>query len=112
MLQDNLGIDNIRHLENLIIDCIYENVIKAKLDQQGKQIIVEFAIGRDLQDGDLENMIDTLTQWQANSETLLETIQQQKTFIRAEHDAIQAMKDQSARINQQTADTSQQAPNQ
>lgn len=98
VLQQDLGITNIRNLEDLIIESIYEGVIKAKLDQNGKKIIVDFAIGRDLQDGDIDNMIDILTQWKTYSETLLSTISDQKNFMISEHSAIQAVKEQTKRI--------------
>lgn len=90
--------ENIRDLENLLIECIYEGVIKGKLDHKGKQFIVEYALGRDLKDGDLDKMINILTQWQSNSEQLLGSIDLQKAFIRQEHDTILASKKESKRM--------------
>ncbi|EFA78846.1 proteasome component region PCI domain-containing protein [Heterostelium album PN500] len=47
LLQEQLGIANLRELEDLIIDSIYQNIIRGKLDQKNKHLEIEFAIGRD-----------------------------------------------------------------
>lgn len=46
VLLQQLDIPNVRELEDLIIDCIYQGVIRGKLDQKFKQLEVDFAIGR------------------------------------------------------------------
>lgn len=77
---------------------------------------MEFAIARDLQDGDIDSMIDILTQWKNYSENLLTTINEQKNFVKAEHSAVQAMKEQTKRIMntsvQQSKDNVQKKPTQ
>ena len=48
-LLHQLDIPNVRELEDLIIECIYQGVIKGKLDQKQKQLEIDFAIGRGIQ---------------------------------------------------------------
>ena len=62
-LMQKLDIDNVRQLEDLIIEGIYNNLLGAKLDQKNQRVEVDFALGRDLKDGDLARMIDTLNSW-------------------------------------------------
>jgi COP9 signalosome complex subunit 7 len=46
VLLQQLDIPNVRELEDLIIECIYQGVVKGKLDQKQKQLEIDFAIGR------------------------------------------------------------------
>ncbi|OAE26826.1 hypothetical protein AXG93_215s1240 [Marchantia polymorpha subsp. ruderalis] len=62
LLMQQLDVSNVRELEDLLInDCMYA---------------VQFAAGRDLRPGQLENMISTLATWLGNTENLLLTIQE------------------------------------
>jgi COP9 signalosome complex subunit 7 len=53
----------IRELEDLIIDAIYLDILRAKLDQKEQQLEVEYTMGRDLEPGRLENVLTTLNNW-------------------------------------------------
>jgi COP9 signalosome complex subunit 7 len=44
----SLKIDNVRELEDLIIDCIYNELISGQLDQLKQQFHVVSCYGRDL----------------------------------------------------------------
>ncbi|GAM18602.1 hypothetical protein SAMD00019534_017770 [Acytostelium subglobosum LB1] len=74
ILQEQLGIQSLRELEDLIIESIYQNVIKGKLDQKNKHLEIEFAIGRDVSIGQIDNVIATLDNWIGTSDTLLNNI--------------------------------------
>eukprot|EP01115_Flamella_aegyptia_P011888 TRINITY_DN57227_c0_g1_i1.p1 TRINITY_DN57227_c0_g1~~TRINITY_DN57227_c0_g1_i1.p1 ORF type:complete len:180 (-),score=32.38 TRINITY_DN57227_c0_g1_i1:325-864(-) len=63
VLQKELDISEVRELEDVIIDAIYQGLIDGKLDQQKKQLDVESAIGRDLKPDALDNMLNVLTLW-------------------------------------------------
>jgi len=76
VLQRELGISNLRELEDLIIDALYQGIIIGKLDQKLKQIEVEFTMGRDLKPDSLENMVGVLSEWNKQSQNLLETIKE------------------------------------
>jgi COP9 signalosome complex subunit 7 len=73
-LFEHLQIDNIRELEDLIIDSFYADIIKGKLDQLNNQLEVSFAIGRDVTDENIDEILDTLHKWCGNCDIALETI--------------------------------------
>ena len=62
-LADYLDIRNVRHLEDLIIEAFYADVIKGKLDQLNNQLQIEFAIGRDVTDEQIDAIINCLDNW-------------------------------------------------
>jgi len=95
LLMSELGLGDVRELEDFIINhCIYAGSISAKLDQKQRYLEVsryeschtqasfsrvrrqvENAAGRDLRPGQLEDMIDTLSNWMTISSDLLTSIQ-------------------------------------
>ncbi|KAG8824978.1 hypothetical protein FRC19_000663 [Serendipita sp. 401] len=58
-----LDISSIRELEDLIIDAIYQDIVRGKLDQKEQQFEVEFTMGRDLQMSQLPSLLEELRQW-------------------------------------------------
>jgi len=56
----------IRELEDLIIDAIYLDILRGKLDQKEEQLEVEYTMGRDLEPGKLEAVLAALKDWCAN----------------------------------------------
>lgn len=58
-----LGIENIRELEDLIIEAFYAEVIKGKLDQLNNQLEIDFAIGRDVTDEQVDEILNVLDNW-------------------------------------------------
>ena len=53
----------IRELEDLIIDAIYLDILRGKLDQKEQQLEVEYTMGRDLEPGKLEEVLAALQNW-------------------------------------------------
>jgi COP9 signalosome complex subunit 7 len=62
-LLTSLQMPTIRDLEDLIIDAIYLDVIRGKLDQKEQQFEVEYTMGRDLAPGKVENVLTALQAW-------------------------------------------------
>jgi COP9 signalosome complex subunit 7 len=58
-----LGILNIRELEDLIIEAFYADVIKGKLDQMNNQLEIDYAIGRDVTDEQIDDILTVLDSW-------------------------------------------------
>jgi len=79
-LLQELDLKNIRELEDLVIDCLYQGLIKGKLDQKWKHLEVDFAIGRDLRPGQLEEMRAILEDWCTKSESMIATIKERVVF--------------------------------
>lgn len=63
VLLQELQIDTIRELEDLIIDAIYLDVLRGKLDQKEQQLEIEYTMGRDLEPGKLEHLLQALQNW-------------------------------------------------
>jgi len=78
-LSKELGlVDNqIRELEDLLIECLYEGIIVGKLNQKEKTLFVDFSISRDLKPDQIDSMINILEQWCGKSQQLLDNINQQ-----------------------------------
>ena len=53
----------IRELEDLIIDAIYLDIVRGKLDQRAQQFEVEYTMGRDLEPGKVEQLLVSLQNW-------------------------------------------------
>jgi len=58
-----LDMPTVRELEDLIIDAIYLDVLRGKLDQKEEQLEVEYTMGRDLEPGKLEQLLFALKDW-------------------------------------------------
>jgi COP9 signalosome complex subunit 7 len=54
---------SIRELEDLIIDAIYLDILRGKLDQKEQQLEVEYTMGRDLEPGRIEKILAALKDW-------------------------------------------------
>lgn len=65
-----LQISSIRELEDLIIDAIYMEVIRGKLDQKEQQFEVEYTMGRDLEPGKVESLLLALQHWYVSHDVL------------------------------------------
>jgi len=76
VLQKELGISELRELEDLIIEAIYQGLVQGKLDQSKKTFEVEFSMGRDVKPESVDEFINVLTNWSNQSELLLKTIKE------------------------------------
>lgn len=62
-LLEALQMPTIRDLEDLIIDAIYLDILRGKLDQKEQQLEVEYTMGRDLEPGKIEEVLAALKNW-------------------------------------------------
>ncbi|XP_074597251.1 COP9 signalosome subunit 7 [Brevipalpus obovatus] len=100
-LSEELGIDNLRDLENLIMDVIYSNIIKGKMDQQNRWLEISSTISRDIREGQLGNIIGILSDWCNNCDSVIVDIETQinkANSVKADH--IQKKKELEQKINQ------------
>jgi len=80
VLLQHLDIQNVRELEDLVIECVYTGLIRGKLDQKHKQLEVDFAIGRDIRPGEIDEMMSVLANWVQRSDTLIATIMEKVNY--------------------------------
>jgi len=73
-LMKDLDVGSVRDLEDLIIDCVYANLLQGKLDQRKKAFEVQWVMGRDLGPTEVEDMLKTVEVWLKHSEQLMSTI--------------------------------------
>ncbi|KAI8930193.1 hypothetical protein BC831DRAFT_440816 [Entophlyctis helioformis] len=66
-----LDIPNVRELEDIIIDAIYQNILTGKLDQKKKCVVVEYAMGRDVKQEQTGEILAVLRQWLRTTEDIL-----------------------------------------
>ncbi|QRV76931.1 COP9 signalosome complex subunit 7b [Ceratobasidium sp. AG-Ba] len=71
-----LDISSVRQLEDLIIDAMYQDVLKGKLDQKEGRLEVEYTIGRDLEPGtaSLEQLLAKLQDWSNRTSTVIQSL--------------------------------------
>ncbi|KAL9715642.1 hypothetical protein Ac2012v2_000085 [Leucoagaricus gongylophorus] len=69
-----LDMANVRELEDLIIDAIYLDILRGKLDQKQGQLEVEYTMGRDLEPGKLKNILFALRSWSSTTASALATL--------------------------------------
>lgn len=62
-LLKELGVRNVRELEDLVIDAIYNGVIVGKLDQRNQQLEVDRCMGRDVRAEEIPSIVAMLTDW-------------------------------------------------
>ncbi|XP_050532677.1 COP9 signalosome complex subunit 7b [Daktulosphaira vitifoliae] len=75
VLLKELNVNNVRDLEDLIIEAIYSDIVAGELDQQSGYLEVDWTVGRDVGPNDINTMIDTLQQWCDSCESVLSTVQ-------------------------------------
>ena len=77
LLLEELRLDNLRTLEDLIIEAIYANLIQGKLDQRQRCLEVESALSRDVRVQQLDTIVSVLGEWLSNCDGVLSSIEQQ-----------------------------------
>lgn len=63
VLLERLDIASVRELEEIIIDCMYQGLLKGKLDQKKERLEVASAVARDISTQDVQLMIKQLADW-------------------------------------------------
>jgi len=94
LLMSSLAMQTIRDLEDLIIDAIYLDILRGKLDQKEAQFEVEYTMGRDLEPGKLEAMLDALKNWASTTSSVLATLDAQIISISNQTAASKAHKEE------------------
>ena len=56
-------LNTVRELEDLIIDCIYNELVEGKLDQLNKKFHVVSCYGRDMRPSDIDSALSKLEAW-------------------------------------------------
>ncbi|XP_017471244.1 PREDICTED: COP9 signalosome complex subunit 7 isoform X2 [Rhagoletis zephyria] len=79
VLLEELEINNVRHLEDVIIEAIYADIIHGKLFQNNRFLEIDYAQGRDIPPGYTSKIAQTLQQWVDSCNTISNCIDVQIT---------------------------------
>ncbi|KAJ8584865.1 hypothetical protein M405DRAFT_746243 [Rhizopogon salebrosus TDB-379] len=74
LLLQELQMPTIRDLEDLIIDAIYLDILRGKLDQKEQQFEIEYTMGRDLAPGTAESVLAALKAWASTTASVLSAL--------------------------------------
>ncbi|KAI0063241.1 hypothetical protein BV25DRAFT_1884350 [Artomyces pyxidatus] len=97
-LQSALDISTIRQLEDLIIDAIYLDIVRGKLDQKEQQFEVEYTIGRDVPPENITDILTALENWSSTTAGVLQTLDAKITSIADQNLALQHQTEDHQRI--------------
>ncbi|XP_030387126.1 COP9 signalosome complex subunit 7 [Scaptodrosophila lebanonensis] len=84
VLLEELEINNVRHLEDIIIEAIYADIIHAKLFQNTRILEVDYAQGRDIPPGYTSKIAETLQAWVNSCDGVSNCIDMQIKYANAE----------------------------
>ncbi|XP_011184384.1 COP9 signalosome complex subunit 7 isoform X2 [Zeugodacus cucurbitae] len=79
VLLEELEINNVRHLEDVIIEAIYADIIHGKLFQNNRFLEIDYAQGRDIPPGYTSKIAQTLSQWVESCDAISNCIDMQIT---------------------------------
>lgn len=66
--------DNVRSMEDLVIEAVYAGLVDGKLDQQKRLLRVKSFAARDVRYESIGDMIDTLTAWRGSIADLIANV--------------------------------------
>ncbi|KAJ7457677.1 hypothetical protein B0H11DRAFT_209238 [Mycena galericulata] len=76
-----LDMPTVRDLEDLIIDAIYLDILRGKLDQKHSQLEVEYTMGRDLPASAIPFLLSALREWAATTSSVLQTLDEKLASV-------------------------------
>ncbi|KAJ7217650.1 hypothetical protein B0H12DRAFT_1153486 [Mycena haematopus] len=79
-----LDMPNVRELEDLIIDAIYLDILRGRLDQKQAQLEVEYTMGRDLAPGAVDAVLAALRDWASTTASVLSTLDAKLASVAAQ----------------------------
>ncbi|KAJ7665867.1 hypothetical protein DFH06DRAFT_1185246 [Mycena polygramma] len=82
-----LDMPTVRELEDLIIDAIYLDVLRGRLDQKQEQLEVEYTMGRDLAPGAVDAVLAALQNWASTTASVLSTLDSKLAAVAAHSNA-------------------------
>lgn len=83
-LQEELEMENVRDLEDLVIQGASAGVVFGKLDQKNKHFEVDSFIGRDLKKEDIGDIVNVLGSWCDTCDSILLNIENQVDKLNSE----------------------------
>ncbi|KAG7090498.1 hypothetical protein E1B28_009611 [Marasmius oreades] len=101
-LMGALQMPTIRELEDLIIDAIYLDILRGKLDQKEEQFEVEYTMGRDLEPEKLVSLLAALKDWASTTAAVLQKLDENIASVTTEAATAKAKRENHEREVQTT----------
>lgn len=86
-ISEALDVENVRDLEDAVIETIYAGLVSGKMDQMKREFRVSKAAGRDVRLEEVGAMADKLEAWAATADTLSDSLEANKRSAKAMRDA-------------------------
>ncbi|KAI4881435.1 hypothetical protein NFI96_014474, partial [Prochilodus magdalenae] len=86
VLQTALDVASVRQLEDVLIDALYLDVIRGKLDQCKQQLEVDACISRDMRSKNTGELIQTLKEWCDGCDSMCCAIESQVHRVKQSRD--------------------------
>ena len=90
-LMKALYVDDMRSLENIVIDTIYADLIDAKMNQQQKQVHVRSVASRGVRVEDISQLVSHIQQWKHTATALSKQLARSNMTLRAEQEQAAAV---------------------
>ncbi|OAX37760.1 hypothetical protein K503DRAFT_719288 [Rhizopogon vinicolor AM-OR11-026] len=98
LLLQELQMPTIRDLEDLIIDAIFLDILRGKLDQKEQQLEIEYTMGRDLEPGKAESVLAALKAWASTTASVLSALDTKLEQIASYSAAVTAETEEHDRV--------------
>lgn len=70
------GVESIRNAEDLVISCVYDGLLRARLDQKNQTFLIQWCAARDVRPEAIDEMIAKLAAWNDSAGGILGKIDQ------------------------------------
>mmetsp|Transcript_13753 Transcript_13753/g.24670 ORF Transcript_13753/g.24670 Transcript_13753/m.24670 type:complete len:221 (-) Transcript_13753:375-1037(-) len=105
VVQNELYLESIRSVEDLMIECIYDGMLKGRLNQKLMLFKIEFVAGRDLKSRELMTLKDEVNAWKNEVQFVLDSIDKQCVLLMEQEqvliDDLKAEKSKQTTMKQQ-----------
>lgn len=101
-LMAELEMSTVRSLEDLIIESVYQGLVKGQLDQNKQAFEVQSAIGRDIGPNDVSEMLQTLESWLQASSSLASRLEARSKFLAEAADKKRAEEEEFVKQKEET----------
>ena len=85
-LKSLIDVKTNRDLEDILIDCIYNGLLKGHLNQKKQCVEVTSSYGRDVFPDEIDKFVTKLDQWKQKTERVVSTLDKQIEFTMKYHD--------------------------
>jgi len=76
LVMKETGLNNVRAVEDLVISCVYDGLLKARIDQRNTKFLIQWCASRDVRPAKIDEMLQKFATWSASADGILRRIDQ------------------------------------